>query len=171
MGNLPPAAAICNPAPPAAEQPGSQRKTGKRGKNRQNLTFCQLVPIGELARFSFFLTSDTTDLPSGVLDSYTRAEASLPLTSSEPRQLHREQIRTSGTAHGLQPLGADSRHKRFACHRTAPNEYKRAAFRRVSNLPSGARLDHPINRLNHHEIISDHVQLLRLRGCLWNNRG
>jgi hypothetical protein len=141
------------------------------GKTAKISLFASLCQSESWPDFPFFLTSDTTDLPSGVLDSYTRAEASLPLTSSEPRQLHREQIRTSGTAHGLQPLGADSRHKRFACHRTAPNEYKRAAFRRVSNLPSGARLDHPINRLNHHEIISDHVQLLRLRGCLWNNRG
>ena len=160
MGNLLPAAAICDPAPPAARQPGSQRKTGKRGKNCQNLTFCQLVPIGEPVRFPFFLTSDTTDLPSDGLQSYTRAEASLPLASPEPRQSKREQSRTNSTAHGLQLLGADSRHKRFACHWTAPNQDKRAALRRVSDLPGGARLNHLLNRSTHHETV---VHLLRSR--------
>ena len=58
------------------------------------------------------------------------------------------QIRASSTAHGLQLPGADSKPQRFARHQTAPNQYKRAALRRVSDLPGVARLDHPINRID-----------------------
>ena len=74
-----PVAEVCSTAVLSATLPPSQRKTGKREKNCEKAAFCQLVPIGELVRFSYLLTSDTRDLHPDQLDSYTRAEASLPL--------------------------------------------------------------------------------------------
>ena len=124
------AAAICNPAPQLA---GSQRKTGNAGKKCEKLRFCQRVPVGELTQFLPHYCKTLVCL------LYCKKEEGETLTP-EPRKLHREQIRTNSTAHGLQLLGADSRHKRFSCHRTAPNQDKRATLRRVSDLPVGVRL-------------------------------
>ena len=118
------------------------------------------MPVGEPVRFPLFLTSDTTDPPSDGLESYTRAEASLPL----PAQ-NLENCRGSRSAPAAQPTGcklqaatADLNGLHVAgLHPTKTNE---PTLRRVSDLPGGARLNHLLNRSTHHETV---VHLLRSR--------
>ncbi len=93
-------------------------------------------------------------------------EVTAPLPASEPRQLHREQIRTNSTAHGLQLPGAEHGLDISSLAGLLSLNTSEPTLRRVSDLPVGARLDHLITHSPKHEDVADLLRGLRIVWCV-----
>ena len=118
------------------------------------------MPIGELVKFSFFLVSDPSNSPSDRLgyDKRRKELRKAPAPNLDNRIGSRSAPAAQPTGCKLQAATADLNGLHVAGLLSLnTNE---PTLRRVSDLPSGARLDHPINRSTHHETV---VHLLRGR--------